>query len=120
MTKKYHQAGGNIDWTNSTGALVTSGSFVVIGGLLGIAHDVIADGDTGAVHIEGVWELPKGANAIGLGAAVDYDVSAGKIDVLATPASGDLVGCGVAVAAAGAGDTTVLVKLNAAVASVTA
>lgn len=120
MTKKYHQAGGNIDWTNDTGSTVTSGSFVVIGGLLGIAHDDIADGDTGPVHIEGVWDLPKGANAISLGAAVDFDVSADKIDVIGTPASGDLVGCGVAVAAAGAGDSTVLVKINAAVADVTA
>ncbi|PSJ23583.1 recombinase RecA [Halomonas sp. ND22Bw] len=120
MAKNCHQMGDVLDWTNDTGSTVSSGQVVVIGALIGVALVDIANGATGSVAIDYVWELPKGSNAIGAGERVDYDISASVIDQIGTPASGDLVGCGVAIAAAAGGDATVLVKINARGAAVTA
>lgn len=99
-----------------SGVSVEKNEILVIGGLLAIALADIADGETGDVAIEEVWELPKlDAAVIAQGDYVDYDVSAGEIDDNAmTPASGDLSDCGVAME--GKGATTgeyIAVKINA-------
>lgn len=120
MATNYHQDGTTLDYTNATGSAILSGAPVVIGGLLAVAIADIAPGETGAVKTTGVFELPKGANAIEQGAAVDFDVSEGAVDVIGTAASGDLTGCGVAWQAADAEDATVHVKLNASAATVKA
>jgi len=60
MTKKYIQAGEVIDYTNGTGALITSGSVVIIGNQqIGIAIVNIIIAGIGAVAKEGVFLLAK-------------------------------------------------------------
>lgn len=112
MATNYIQAGEVIDYT--AGADISSGDVVVVGNLVGVAITDIANGEVGAVGIDGVWELPKvSAAVIAAGETVNYDVSAGEFDDnAATAATGDLTGGCVAVEAAGNGDTTVKVKIN--------
>jgi predicted RecA/RadA family phage recombinase len=120
MATNYTQDGQSITWANGTGSPVASGDPVVIGTQLGVAITDIADTESGAVFLGGVFSIPKSTgSAIAIGAAVDYDISTAKVNGSITPATGDLIGCGVAWAAAASADTTVLVKLNAAGASVT-
>lgn len=119
MATNFNQSGTTLNWTNGTGSTVTSGTMLALGALLVVAMTDIADGETGAVSAEGVFALPKGSNAISAGDAVDLDVSAGAIDKVAAPASGDLVGCGVAWEDAASGDALVMVKINASAATVT-
>jgi predicted RecA/RadA family phage recombinase len=119
MATNYHQDGTTVHYTNATGSDIASGAPVVIGGQIGVAIVDIADGDSGAVRMEGVFALPKAAgSAIGQGDAVDFDLSEGKIDGDITAAAGDLLGCGVAWADAATADELVMVKLNAAAATV--
>lgn len=95
MATNYVQDGSVIQWTNG-GSAVSSGDVVVIGSngdaILGVALVDIANGETGSVQIEGVFDLPKvDAAVIAQGEYVIWDSSAGKFDDnAATPASGDV------------------------------
>lgn len=113
MTSKYVQPGKVLQYT--AGANIASGDVVVIGKILGVALNAIANGATGSVAIDGVFTLPKVSTAvIPQGSHLLWDVSAGKFDVgTATPASGDVSGPpAVAFEAAGNGATTLSVKLT--------
>ena len=112
MATNYYQAGDVIDFTAASD--IASGSVVVVGNLVGVAHNDITTGATGPVGITGVYAVPKvSAAVIGAGQTVNYDVSAGAFDDnLAIKAAGDLSGGCVAVEPAGNGDTLVMVKLN--------
>ena len=106
MTAKYWQKGEVLDYKAS--AAVKNGEVVSLGTRIGVAGEDIAAGETGHLHVVGVFEMPKAAStAIAMGAAVYYDASAGNI----TTTSSSNVPAGYAAAAAGANDTTVLVKL---------
>jgi predicted RecA/RadA family phage recombinase len=122
MATNFIQDGCVIDFVNATGSTILSGAVVVIGTIIGIAIGDILDTETGAVRIDGVFELPKvSAAVLSVGESVQYDLSALEIaDDGATPASGDLVGCGVVVEAAGNGVLTAKVKINVVGAAVTA
>ena len=106
MAKNYVQDGRVINWTNG-GSAVSSGDVVVVGTLLGVALVDIAASETGAVQIEGVFNLPKAdAAVIAAGETLTWDVSAGEFDDdQATPATGDITGAA-AVAVEGKGATT--------------
>lgn len=118
MTNKYIQPGKVIDHT--AGSAISTGDAVVIGVLLGVALGNIALADTGSVQIEGVFELPKlSSYAVADGELLTWDVSAGEFSN-GVAATGDLVGCAVAIEAAEAGATTVLAKLLPGNAAVTA
>lgn len=118
MAKNYIQPGIAIDVT-ATSALST-GIAVALGVLLAVPLSNAAVGETVAAHIEGVFELPKASAAVyTAGELLTWDVSAGQFSE-GVPATGDLVGCAVAIAAAGAGTTTVLAKLIPGNATVTA
>ena len=118
MTKKYIQPGKVID--HVAGSAISSGDAVVIGILLGVALADIPAGDTGAVQIEGVFEMPKLSTAvIAAGDPLTWDISAGEF-IVAAAATGDLAASAVAIADAGNGTTTVLAKLLPGNASVTA
>lgn len=114
MARNYVQKGNVIDFTNNTGSDIASGDAVPCGSLLGVAITDIADGETGSLNIEGVWELPKvEAAEMGQGDPLNWDLSAAAfVSNAATPETGDLVGGCVAIAAAVNGDTTVRVRLN--------
>lgn len=114
MANNYVQPGNVLDYTN-TGSAIVAGALVVIGGLLAVALDDIANGATGPVQIKGVFTLPKVSGAvIGQGESLTWDVSAGAFDDdQATPATGDVTGASaVAAVAAGDGDTTLQVLLT--------
>lgn len=118
MATNYVACGDTIDYT--AGSAITSGDVVVVGEQIGIALVDIANGDTGTVAISGIFTVPKvSAAVIAQGESVIYDVSASAFDDnAATPATGDVSGCCVAVEAAGASVTTIDVKLNVGVGTV--
>lgn len=92
-------------------AIATSGGVVSQGRLFGVAVTNGAIGDTIAVHVEGVFSLPKLTTAvIAVGDPVTWDVSAEEV-IVAAAATGDIENFGYAVAAAGNGATEVLVRL---------
>lgn len=89
---------------------IKSGDAVVMADTVGVALTDGVNGDTIAVRVEGVFELPKAAGAaIEQGAAVYWDGTA----IAAGDGEGANARAGVAYVAADADDTTVQVKLNA-------
>lgn len=113
MANNYVQPGNVIDYVAA--ADLTSGAVVSINGLLGIALQDIANGQSGSVQITGVFAAPKvSAAVIAQGETLSWDVSAGAFDDnQATAATGDVTGpTAVAFAAAGAGATSLLVKFT--------
>lgn len=114
------QDGKRITWTNGTGSDVVAGQAVAVGNQVGVACVDIANGESGAVAMEGVFSLPKATgSAWTAGSKLLWDVSAAKFDVgTATPATGDISVCCVAWAAAASGDTTGYVKINVGVGTV--
>ena len=107
MSQKHVQEGKVMTWTNATGSAVAAGAVVVVGSLVGVALGSIANGATGELAIEEVWEVTKDATlAISQGADVFWDAVNSK----ATPAA---VGTymGRAFVAAIQAATTVKVKL---------
>ena len=120
MPTNYVQDGNVINYANS-GAAIASGEVVVVGEQIGVALvDIAATTGNGSVQLDGVFELPKvSAAVIGQGESVIWDASEGAFeDNAATPATGDVSGCCVAVEAAGNGATTVKVKLNVGIGTV--
>lgn len=120
MATNFVQEGTTVSFT--AGQAYSSGDVVVLGSMLGVVLDDVANGATGQAAISGVYNLPKvSAAVIAVGESIQWDVSAAGVeDDAATPASGDLVGCGIAMEAAGNGVTTIAVKLNVVGATVTA
>lgn len=91
-------------------AALVSGIAVVFGNSIAIPQTDIADGDTGAAAVEGVFTLPKASTkTYNAGDLVDWDLSAAQVDTSA--ATGDLTGFGIAVSAGLNGSTTIDVKL---------
>lgn len=113
MSTNYKQPGKVIDYTAA--ADITAGSVVKIKNILGVALTDIANGDTGSVQIDGVFEVPKVSGAvIAQGESLTWDVSAAAFDDnAATPATGDVTGApAVAFEAKGNATTTLLVKFT--------
>lgn len=105
MSAKYWQRGETIDYT--TTEAVSNGDVVDLATRIGVAGNDIAAKETGAVHVVGVFEIPKATGEITLGAAVYWDKSAKNI----TTTSDSNTPAGWAVATAKSDDATVLVKL---------
>lgn len=101
MAANYIREGSTAEWTNS-GSAVSSGDVVTVGDLLGVAAVDIANGETGTVHISGVFEVAcNSADVITQGMKLDWDASASEfVDAIGTAASGDLEDGCVAVTAA--------------------
>ena len=120
----YYQRGEALDYTNGSGAKINAGDVVVFGARIGIAGCDMADGETGTIHVEGVFELPKdygdSDKALTAGQAVYWDAvnSCIKAAVAQVVAEGLVTTQasavnGYAVAAALTTDKTVLVRINA-------
>lgn len=116
MATNYVGEGKVIDYT--AGAAISAGDTVVIGtvsGMLGIALTDIANGDTGAVAVEGIFTIPKVSGAVfaqGDQVLLDVSVTPDSVDDnSATPATGDFW-CGTAAVAGANGETTAQIKLN--------
>lgn len=110
--KNFVQNGAVIDYT--AGADISAGAVVELQHCLGVAVADIANGETGAVAIEGVFTLPKVSGAVFVvGEKLIWDTSADAFDdSAATPATGDLTGAAIAVKAGANGETTCTVKLT--------
>lgn len=102
----YVQGDCLIDYT--PGAAVAAGAVVVLNDLVTVAPRPIAANALGAVAIEGVFSMPKATGAIGQGALVYWDSTAGNVT---TTAAGNKR-AGKAAAAAASGDASVQVILN--------
>lgn len=119
--RNYKQPGDAI--TCPAPATVTSGSGTVIGGsLFGVAQHDAASGANCTFRLEGVVELPKLSSAvIAIGDRLHWDIDSTPPQFIkASAATGDILNCAVAVAAAGNGATTVIAKLTPDGASVSA
>lgn len=110
-TANFFQRGEALDYTNGTGSAIDAGTVIVLGtkAKIGIAGCDIPAGETGSVHVEGVFEFPEksGESAIAMGDPVYWDGSA----ITATSTSNTPAGYAAAPAAASA--TKILVKINA-------
>nr|BDD46845.1 hypothetical protein 11 [bacterium] len=107
MAKNFVQEGKVLDYTAS-GSDISSGNLVIIGSIAGIAISDIADGETGAVRIAGVFSIPKAAVAVTQGAKLYWNTTNSN---LTTTASGNTL-VGVAAKAAASGDANVNLLLN--------
>lgn len=111
----YWQRGETLDFTNdAVGATkIDANTIVDLGGLVGVAGTDIAVGETGSLHVSGVYEMPKtSTNAITQGKKVYWDGSGitEASDNGGSPAT-PYTPAGYAALAAGATATKILVKL---------
>ena len=100
--KNFVQNGANL--TIEASSAISSGDFVVVGDLVGVAVTDIANGEKGAIACEGVFTGTKASGATLAVGDVAYLNSSGKLTNTAT--SNDAVGLVVAVTT-----TTVDVKV---------
>lgn len=113
MATNYIQPGNVIPFTAA--ATVVAGQVVRVGQLLGVSLSDVANGAAGEAQITGIFTVPKVSGAvIANGESLVWDASAAAFDDnLATPASGDVSGAAaVAFEAAGAGVTSIAVRLT--------
>jgi predicted RecA/RadA family phage recombinase len=115
MAKNFIQPGKSIDHTAA--AVTDSGDVVVIGSLVGVALTDATIGQTVAVGLEGVFEVPAAAAAITAGAPVYWDADGDPYggtagSGAATATATDNVKMGHAVATKALNGPTVPVKLE--------
>jgi predicted RecA/RadA family phage recombinase len=110
MATNYQQDGRTIDYLNTGETEIQSGEAVVVGALVGVAHDDILAGLGGVLHMAGVFVLPKAAEAILTGQKL-Y-LAGGKVTAEAGEASAPNPLAGTAWADAEAGDESVAVRLG--------
>lgn len=85
MAQNFIACGETIEYANSTGVAITSGSPVIIGATAGVALVDIAIADTGTVMLEGIFQLAKTTPlAITQGDEVFWNTSTKKITKTAT------------------------------------
>lgn len=108
MNARYWQKGETLDYT-ATEEAVTNGQVVSLGSRIGVAGNDIAKGETGALHVTGVFIMDKAASvAVTMGAALYFDATEEKIT---TEAPGNIP-AGYAAADAEASAATVLVNIG--------
>lgn len=111
--------GDRMDYTNSSGATISSGAPVLVGKFLGVALVTMLNGESGTLDLEGVYEIRKAATTvIALGDDLYWDAD-GKPQGgqsgqgCLTNVVSDNVYAGKAFAAAASTATTVQIKLQA-------
>lgn len=100
------QDGVMLNYAAKTGEVISGGDLVEFEACVGVAATDIFTGETGAVAVEGVFDLPKASGAVAQGDALFLD-SSGKL----TKTSGDTY-VGVAWEAAAASAETVPCRIN--------
>lgn len=120
--KNYVDNGTTVNYTNTSGSTITSGSIIVMGHCLGVAITDIANNEAGAVQVKGKVTAPKVSAAVfAVGEKLVWDDSAGAFDdSAAVAASGDLTGGAVAAVAGADTETTCTVILTPGNATLTA
>ncbi len=121
MSRTFKQPGLVLTYENGTGSAISAGDVVVTGDTVGVANVDIANGDSGALSIEGVHEVAKVSGTAWVqGDSLDWDASESAFTKdIATPAAGDVENCAIAAAAAASADTTGEVKLTPGAGAVT-
>jgi predicted RecA/RadA family phage recombinase len=105
--KNFIKRGHVLNYTNGTGAAILAGMVIIIGALVGIPVTDIGAGEVGAVNLKGVYEVPKAAGAITIGAKLYWDATNKNITTTAT----NNTYAGIAYLGAAAGETTVQLLL---------
>lgn len=103
----FWQRGETIDYKNNTAKTIEANTVMTFGKRVAVAGMTIAPGETGSLHVTGVYRFEKAEGEITAGAEV-YMTEEGKISATASE-----VKAGFAAEAAAAADTSVLVKINA-------
>ena len=116
MKATYVQRGETIDYTNGGEAAIAAGDVVIMGKHIGVAGCDIAVGETGSMHMTGVFKIPKKADEVlAVGDNVTFDDTDGIVKATdPTGGSSATVGSdvhGYAIAAALAEDTEAVIKL---------
>lgn len=107
--KNYIQEGDRLQYANSSGSTITSGTPILVGERLGIATGDIADGTTGILAMEGVFSIAKlSTDVVTQGALLYWDDTNKRLTLTAT--ANTLAGY--AQSAAGNGITTVECMIN--------
>lgn len=121
MARNLVQDGRRMSWVNNSGSDVASGQVVVVGNQVYVATGAIANGASGELAAEAVYECPKvTAAVIAQGEEVIWDASENAFNAKGTTlAAGDVSKAAVAWEAAGNGATLVKVKLNVGVGTLT-
>lgn len=112
----YWQRGEALDYKNTGNKAIEANTVIVLGQRIAVAGMTIQPGETGSIHVKGVFQFAKDEAAIEAGMEVYYS-AAEQITASATSGTGESavsnVLAGFAVEAAAAADTTVLVSINA-------
>ncbi len=70
----YWQRGESLDYMNSTDTTIEANTVIELAERVGVAGGDIKPGETGTLHVSGVFEFAKtSANEISLGASVYFD-----------------------------------------------
>lgn len=106
--------GNVIEYTNGTGSLIHSGDVVPMGKLCGVAVTDIADGATGAVAVEGIFDVSKKASTdtMSVGDFAYYNSGVVKAAGSAGVTIGKDVVVGYVVEASSSAQATVKIKLS--------
>lgn len=116
--ENYVDGGTTVNYSNSSGSAIASGTMLVMGHTVGVALADIANGSSGAVQVAGKVTAAKVSAAVfAVGEKLVFDISAGSgagafDDSSATPAAGDITGGAVAAVAGAASETTCTVILT--------
>ena len=101
----YWQRGESLDYVNSGSEVIEANTIIDLTTRIGIAGTSINPGETGSLHVTGVYEIEKtGTSEIAMGAAVYFDGTGITSETSGTPA-------GYAAAKAAADASVILVKL---------
>lgn len=105
--------GNVIEYTNGTGSKINAGAVVVIGKFCGVAVTDIAAGATGAVAVEGVFDIEKktSSDTMAVGDHISYNSGVVKTGTAGVTLGKDVI-VGYCVKASTGTDETVRVKLG--------
>lgn len=110
MATNHVSSGSVMNYVNGTGKDIVSGQAIAVGASVGIALVDIPKTATGAVALEGVWEIPK-ATAVTAEQGGALIFGAATKGVKAAAANGDIEGGIIAFEEAKSGQLTAIVKL---------
>ena len=113
-TAAYYQRGESLDYTNATASKIAANTVIALTGRIGVTGTDINPGETGSLHVTGVFEITKtGTAAITMGQTVYFDGTGitDEADDGGSPAT-SYTPAGYAAKAAAADDTKILVKLQ--------
>lgn len=87
MNATYWQKGEILDYTNSGSTTLAAGLVIGLTSRIGVLGTSLAAGETGPLHVSGVFVMPKEASlAISAGASVYYDA---ENDCITTTSAGN-------------------------------